>query len=105
MAAIQKGQYFLKDKKAIIYKYFKGEKDSSGFYKNDYYVPLTPAALWCYIKQYDTLYYPAKNLWYEVSRVDTTDDYNGELFVYVKNLKTGIKEEKIKPYGYEPETE
>ena len=135
MAAIQKGQYFLKDKKAQIYKHHDGGTDPEGFSTGDYYTPIAPAALWCYakqlsqeqlyaahaywndetrlfvfnfrddIKQYDTLYYPAKNLWYEVSRVDTTDDYNGELFVYVKNLKTGIKEEKIKPYGYEPETE
>ena len=49
--------------------------------------------------------YIDKNEWYEVTRVDTTDDYNGELFVYVKNLKWGLKEEYIKPYGYEPDTE
>ena len=135
MAAIQKGQYFLKDKKAQIYKHHKGGQDPEGFSIGDYYTPIAPAALWCYakqlsqeqlyaahaywndetrlfvfnfrddIKQYDTLHYIDKNEWYEVTRVDTTDDYNGELFVYVKNLKWGIKEEDIEPYGYEPDTE
>lgn len=135
MAAIQKGQYFLKDKKAQIYKHHDGGTDPEGFSTGGYYTPISPAALWCYtkqlsqdqlyaahaywndetrlfvfnfrddIKQYDTLHYIDKNEWYEVTRVDTTDDYNGELFVYVKNLKWGLKEEDIKPYGYEPDTE
>lgn len=134
MATIRKGQYFLKDKKAQIYKHHNGGTDPGGFPIDDYYTPIAPAALWCYtrqlsqeqlyaahafwndetrlfvfnfrddIKQYDKLHYIAKDEWFEVSRVDTTDDYNGELFVYVKSIR-GIKEEDLKPYGYEPETE
>ena len=133
MAAIQKGQYFLKDKKAQIYKKHTGGKDADGFPVGDYYTPIAPVDLWCYtkqlsqdqlyaahaywddetrlfvfnfrddIKQYDVLYY--KGGWYSVTRTDTTDDYNGELFVYVKNYKYSLKAESIKPYGYEPETE
>lgn len=130
MAAIQKGQYFLKDKKAQIYKKHTGGKDADGFSVGDYYTPIAPVDLWCYtkqlsqdqlyaahaywddetrlfvfnfrddIKQYDVLYY--KGGWYSVTRTDTTDDYNGELFVYVKNYKYSLKAESIKPYGYEP---
>lgn len=132
MAQTNKGLYFLKDKKAQVYKHHDGGTDPDGFSTGDYYTPIAPVGLWCYtkqlsqeqlyaahaywndetrlfvfnfrddIKQYDKLHYIAKNEWYEVTRVDTTDDYNGELFVYVKNLKWGLKEEEIKPYGYEP---
>lgn len=126
------GLYFQKDKKAQVYKKHSGGKDEDGFPVGDYWTPIAPASLWCYarqlsqeqlyaahaywndetrlfvfnyradIKQYDYLYYVNKDQWYEVSRVDTTDDYNGELFVYVKNLKYKPKEDDIKPYGYEP---
>lgn len=126
------GLYFQKDKKAQVYKKHSGGKDEDGFPVGDYWTPVAPASLWCYarqlsqeqlyaahaywndetrlfvfnyradIKQYDYLYYVNKDQWYEVSRVDTTDDYNGELFVYVKNLKYKPKEDAIKPYGYEP---
>lgn len=134
MAQTNKGLYFLKDKKAQVYKHHDGGKDPDGFPTDDYYTPIAPVGLWCYtkqlsqeqlyaahaywndetrlfvfnfrddIKQYDKLHYIDKNEWYEVTRVDTTDDYNEETFVYVKNLKWGLKEEKIKPYGYEPST-
>lgn len=126
------GLYFQKDKKAQIYKYHKGGYDEEGFSTGGYCTPIAPDSLWCYtrqlsqeqlyaahaywndetrlfvfnyrddIKQYDYLYYVNKDQWYEVSRVDTTDDYNGELFVYVKNLKYKPEEDDIKPYGYEP---
>ena len=126
------GLYFQKDKKAQVYKKHSGGKDEDGFPVGDYWTPIAPASLWCYarqisqeqlyaahaywndetrlfvfnyradIKQYDYLYYVNKDQWYEVSRVDTTDDYNGELFVYVKNLKYKPNEDDIKPYGYEP---
>lgn len=116
-----KGQYFLKDKKALIYR--KNER-------GQYYTPLTASAIWCYtkqltenqifaarmylddetrlfvfnfrddIKQYDVIKY--KDAWYSITRIDTMDDYNGELFVYVKNIKINPKGEQIKPYGYEP---
>ena len=125
------GLYFQKDKKAQIYKKHSGGKDENGFPVGDYWTPVAPALLWCYakqltqeqlyaahaywndetrlfvfnyrndVKQYDLLYYAGKDQWYEVSRVDTTDDYNGELFVYVKNTRAP-KDDAIKPYGYEP---
>ena len=132
MAGSQKGQYFLKDKKAQIYQFHEGEKDADGFMTEDYYTPVSPVPLWCYakqlsqeqlfaamtywnnetrlfvfnfradIKQYDKILY--KNAWYEVTRVDTTDDYNGELFVYVKDEKAPPGEGQIKPYGYQRTT-
>jgi len=130
----RKGLYFQKDKKAQIYKKHTGSKDADGFPVGDYWTPVSPFPLWCYakqlsqeqlyathtflndetrlfvfnyrsdIKQYDYLYYVDKDEWYEVSRVDTADDYNGELYVYVKNIKYRPKESAIKPYGYEPNT-
>ena len=134
MAQTNNGLYFLKDKKAQVYKHHSNNKDTDYFCTDDYYTPISPVALWCYtkqlsqdqiyatlaysndetrlfvfnfrndIKQYDRLHYIAKDEWYEVTRVDTTDDYNGELFVYVKKLKFGLKEEDIKPYRYEQGT-
>jgi len=125
--------YFKKDKKAQIFKKHKGGKTSSGLSYTEYWTPVAPVSLWCYatqltqeqlyaahafwndetrlfvfnnrndIAQYDYLYYETKDQWYEVSRVETADDYNGELCVYVKNLKYGPKEDAIKPYGYEPQ--
>lgn len=125
------GLYFKKDKQAQVYKHHKGGYDDEGFSVGDYYTPVSPSLLWCYakqltqeqlyaahsfwndetrlfvfnyrddIKQYDILYYATKNQWYEVTRVDTTDDYNGELFVYVKNMRSGLDDEEIRPYGYE----
>ena len=122
-----KGQYFLKDKKARIYRKCEGGTEPRG---STYYVPLTASDVWCYtrqltenqlftahmylddetrffvfnfqdgIKQYDVIRY--KEAWYSITRVDTMDDYNGELFVYVKNIKINPKQEQVKPYGFEP---
>ena len=119
-------QYFLKDKKAQIYRKYEG----GGSGRSISYIPLTASALWCYtrqltetqiftariylddetrlfvfnfrddIQQYDVIRY--KESWYSVTRVDTMDDYNGEVFVYVKNIKINPKQEQIKPFGYEP---
>ena len=38
--------------------------------------------------------------WYRVTRVDTKDDYNGEVFVYVENANGGWipKNTEIMPY-------
>lgn len=129
MATTKRGLYYKKDKKAQIYQYHEGEKDSSGFYTDDYYTPLAPAPLWCYakqltqeqlyaaytywnketrlfvfnyrsdVKQYQLIEY--ENDWYEITRVDRTDDYNGELFVYAKNCNASNRG-NIKPYGWKP---
>lgn len=119
-------QYYLKDKKAQIYKVKQNGQDESGFSLPESYFPISPVPIWCYTRQltqdqifaamaysqqetrlfifnyyknvavYDIINY--KNTWYEITRVDTTDDYNGELFVYVKFLKWGPKPEQIEEY-------
>ena len=129
MANDRKGLYFLKDKKAQIYQKHGGGYDPEGYPIGEYWTPIAPSPLWCYarqlsqeqlyaasaywndetrffvfnyrndVKQYDYLLY--RDEWYEISRIDTTEDYNGELFIYVKNLKTKPNPNKIKPYGYE----
>lgn len=121
-----KNQYNLKDKKAQLYKKEYGGQDSSGFSLPDNYYPAAPAPVWCYTRQltqdqifaaaaysqeetrlfvfnyyphvevYDVISY--KGEWYEITRVDTTDDYKTDLFIYVKLLKLGVKPEQIKPY-------
>ncbi len=130
---IKSGLYFRKDKKAQVYKYHEGGYDEEGFATVGYYTPIAKAPLWCYSKQLsqvqlyashtfwndetrffvfnyrddieqgDTLHYLTKDQWYEVTRVDTTDDYKGELFVYVKNLKRPLDDAEILPdYKEEP---
>lgn len=128
-----KNQYFLKDKKAQLYKtiYVK----QSGYYNPvAYYVAATPSPSWCYSSQlsqeqifvaqsysqneiryfvfnfvdfvdvYSYVLYKGKL--YSVTRVDTKDDYNGETFVYVKNVKFSNSDmERLRPYGWQPEDE
>lgn len=122
-----KNIYYKKDKKAQIYKRVKGQVDEYGDVQ-DGYRPVAPSPLWCYTKQltqqqkyiaqsmsvdetrlfvfnyrqgvelYDKVLY--KGVWYEVTRVDTTDDYNGELFVYVNDCPRGSKpsDDELLPY-------
>lgn len=127
MAESNKGLYFLKDKKAGIYHPIS-IKNSRGSYVLTYLQPIAPAEMWCYARQLtqDQIYAAAaysqketrlfvfnfysgvkvgdalqyRGEWYEVTRADTADDYNGELFVYVKTW-TGAKptEEMKLPYG------
>lgn len=121
-------QYFLKDKKAQIYRRVSGGRDSEGYEIEGAYYPYAKAPLWCYskqlsaaliyaaqlmttnetrlfvfnylkgVKQYDLILY--RDSWYEITRVDTTDDYNGELFVYVQDCGRGNTpdEDSIKDY-------
>ncbi len=123
-----KKQYFLKDKKAQIYKEVSQGKDEDGFSLPDKYYPIAPAPIWCYTSQlsqkdiviakaydqtetryfvfnnhkgieiYDMISY--RNVWYRITRVDTQDDYNGDIFVYVENAKGGWipKDSDIAPY-------
>lgn len=127
MAQIKKGLYFKKDKKAQIYKSIS-ERDPDGYSSIEKYYPIATMPLWCYSSQlsqtdvfiaqaynqtetrffvfnyykgvevYDMIQY--RGAWYRVTRVDTQDDYNGELFVYVENAKGGWipNEEDIQPY-------
>lgn len=123
----KKNQYYMKDKKAQIYRK-TSERDPDGFGSNEKYYPIAPKPLWCYSSQlsqsdiilaaaysqtetrffvfnnkkgvevYDMIKY--KKEWYRVTRVDTADDYNGDLFVYVENAKGGWKpkDDEIQPY-------
>ena len=106
-----KGMYFLKDKKAMVYKLV-----SSGEVGGDeYYQAIALSPLWCYTKQLSgELLYQAKAIdpsetrlfvfcyndqikpqymvkygdnWYEITRVDRTDDYKTDCFVYVKEAR------------------
>lgn len=110
MAKSNSGLYHMKDKKAQIYKKVTipnpGGKPTYGYY------PIAEAPIWCYTSQlsqelvYEAAhwgnsevrlfvfnYYAAvaidqmvlyKNKWYTITRVDTKDDYLGDMFVYVK---------------------
>lgn len=123
-----KKQYFLKDKKAQIYKETNGDEDAGGF-RTVGYVPLGEVPFWCYAKQTsqelrqissalgqleerlfvfnyldkvetgDFILYRDK--WYQITRTDTADDYRGELFVYVTlSGRLGIPpKDKFLPYG------
>ena len=44
-----RNQYFLKDKKALIYD--SVSVSGSGYMPKTYYVPRTPAPIWCYARQ------------------------------------------------------
>lgn len=108
--AKMKNQYFLKDKKINLFRkssgYIPGQGPST-IYK---YINKTP--IWAYtsqltqsqifeahsygesetrlfvlnyrndLKLYDYIEY--KGEYYSITRLDTKDDYNGELFIYVK---------------------
>ena len=117
--------YFIKDKKAEIFDRLI-VRDSMGG-RITYYIPLSAAPLWCYAKQISaSLYFAARayqmeekrlfvfnfnpdiavykliryrGQWYEITRVDTDEDYNGDMFVYVKDA-TPPQDNYIMPYGY-----
>lgn len=112
-----KNHYFLKDKKAQIYLKI-----------TEKYYPIASVPVWCYSKQlsqqyasysylrgeaetrmfvfnyyknvevYDLIQYRGE--WYRITRVDTQDDYDGDLFVYVENAVGGYlpKDNEIQPY-------
>lgn len=123
-----KNQYFLKDKKAQLYKKVSGGTNPIGCSLPASYYPAAPAPIWCYTRQlsqadsfqakqfgeeetrlfvfnyhphvdvYDLVQYRGK--WYRITRADTADDYKGELFVYVQNAKGGYipSDDEIMPY-------
>ena len=113
-----KKQYFQKDKKATVYKKAEGWYDQYGIWREGGYIPISASPLWCYTRQQsqtisfnDGNFYANdesrlfvfnynkaivqgnlinyKGLWYTVERVDNTDDYNTEMFVYVSDTAKG----------------
>lgn len=125
-----KNQYFLKDKKAQVYKKTYGGRDPDGFRTGEGYVPLAPSPLWCYTRQTSQVmrqmsfatgemeerYFVFNNLstvevgdyilykgkWYQITRVDTADDYKSDMFIYVAlSGRLGIppEEDEFLPYG------
>ena len=121
-------KYYLKDKKAQLYKQVMNGTNPEGRGYPPSYYPVAPAPIWCYARQlsqtdifqaksfgedetrlfvfnyypnvavYDMVQYRGK--WYRITRVDTTDDYKGDLFVYVQNVQSNQapKDDQIKPY-------
>lgn len=123
-----KNQYFMKDKKAQFYKQVQSGTDPGGYARPPGYYPIDPSPVWCYARQLSQAdifhtqsfgvdktrlfvfnYYPNVEAydmvqycgdWYRITRVDTTDDYKGDLFVYVQNAKAAFipRDDEIKPY-------
>ena len=110
---MKKGIYYIKDKKAKIYK-LVGSGGVGGVGEDDvYYQAISASPLWCYTKQlsgnlvyeamvagsdetrlfifdYNTQIKPQGKIkygdnWYEITRVDRTDDYKTECYVYVRD--------------------
>ena len=123
MAKSRSGLYYKKDKKVkLVTKH--SERDSSGFYRTTYQY-ITNQALWAYASQlsqeltftahaygsdetrlfvlnyrndlalYDFIEYKEK--YYQITRLDTADDYKGELFVYAKDAPRGDTPSDIQP--------
>ena len=108
---MKKGIYFKKDKKCMVYN---EDDQPHGVGDPTELIPVSETSLWCYSKQltqgltaeagvvyandetrlfvfnYNAAikqgaYIHYREEWFKVTRVDTTDDYNGEMFVYVKD--------------------
>lgn len=124
----KKGLFYLKDKKAMIYQATTTRIDGL---PSTTYRPVAPAPLWCYTRQLTAeqvfgaaqyyqnetrifvfnyrdgvtasgAYVRYAGTWYEVTRVDVPEDYKGgEMFVYVKDCRTNIKESNVLPYSAE----
>lgn len=125
-----KNQYYLKDKKAMIYWQDLGGQDDLGFPVKGGYIPFSPVLFWCYSRQltqdqvyaalqygvdetrlfvfnnipgievYDYILY--RGLWYQITRVDTADDYRGDMFVYAKDCPAGGKPKPDELMPYKP---
>ena len=121
-----KGQYFKKDKKVKLIR--RTARDTAGGYPKPVYQYMTPSAIWAYTRQlsqdqkyaahaymtdeeryfvvgyrndlklYDIVEY--KGVFYSITRLDTEDDYNTDLFIYVEKAKPGDtpKAAEILPY-------
>lgn len=126
-----KGQYFKKDKQVKLIK--RTATNNAGGYARVTYQYMTEGSIWAYTRQlsqdqmyaaraymtqeerffvvnyrndlklYDMVEY--KGVFYSITRLDTQDDYNTELFIYVEKAKPGDypKADQILPYE-EPQT-
>ena len=119
-------KYFLKDKKCEVYnQVIKIDKIGA---RDTIYVSIFPSPIWCYARQvsadlffrkeqfniqesyffvfnFSKIIRPQnlilyRDTWYEITRVDTDEDYNSDLYVYAKDLKTPPTKGKIKPFGW-----
>lgn len=126
-----KNQYFKKDKKAQVYKEAPSTQNAYGVYQSGGFYPIAASSLWCYarqnsqtlgfaagvayvneesrffvfnhndhIEQGDLILYKEK--WYEIQRVDTTDDYNGDMFVYADDCPSGKTPKASEIHPYDP---
>lgn len=114
-----KNQYFLKDKKAFVYKRGESYQDSNGVWRPGQAISISgDTPLWCYAKQNSqTLIFSAgvanvneenrffvfnynpeikqgryilyRDQWFTIKRIDTQDDYNGDMFVYADDTPKG----------------
>lgn len=119
-----KNQYYKKDKRAEIYKESRHTNEYGDTISG--YKPISAAPLWCYTKQLtqdqiykamavssaetrlfvfnyrkdievlDSIKY--KDKWYSITRVDTQNDYNTDIFVYVEEGYTP-EDYEILPYS------
>ena len=126
-----KHQYYLKDKKATVYKRLPSTQNSNGVWVSGKVMPITAAPVWCYARQErqglkvaaglidlntedrlfifcnnphikQTGYVLYRDVWYTISRVDTRDDYNGDMFVYVNEAAQGDKPRAADLIEYDP---
>ena len=118
-----KNQYYQKDKKIKLVRKHT-ERDSIGQYTT-YYKYISNNSFWAYATQlsqdqvfqaasygesesrffvlnyrndlelYDFVEYKGK--YYTITRLDTKDDYNGELFIYASDAKQGDTPINIRP--------
>lgn len=118
-----KNQYYMKDKKVKLIKKYS-RRDSIGQTIRGYKY-ITNKSVWAYARQlsqdqvfqaaaysvaenrffvlnyrsdlavYDFIEYKGK--FYTITRLDTKDDYNGELFVYVNDAPRGDTPSDIEP--------
>lgn len=114
-----KNQYYLKDKKATIYKRLPSTQNSNGVWIKGKVMPITAAPVWCFARQEGQSisfssstkiyfndesrlfifcnnphikqgdYVLYRGLWYTIQRVYTRDDYAGDMFVYVDETAQG----------------
>ena len=121
---MKKSRYYLKDKKAMIYKNVRIQEP--GRMPQSKYIPIAASSLWCYASQLsqdriyqakavgedenrffvfnhltnvvvdDALLYRDK--WYHITRVDTEDDYNTDTFIYCDDMSTQPSSSEILDY-------
>ena len=124
MAKNKTGLYFKKDKKVKLITKSTRIKTELGTLE-DSYKYISNRSFWAYTSQLslvDTFtahvhgsdetrlfvlnyrsdlrihdYIEYKEKYYTITRLDTTDDYNGELFIYVKDSPKGDMPENVQP--------